>query len=373
MIKKEIAEIKKQLTPERSTIGRMRGCYVNGDKEKVARASETFGALPQEEIFKYLDLFRKVLSGSLGKNLINMEFPLAAENPGGPHEELMKLRASELKDDMLLEDFYDRVITSYPNNENYLILLVYAAYDIPGKSSDNLEMIDASDEVFQHLICCICPVSLTKPGLGFDTVSGEFHNRVQDWVVEMPQSGFLFPAFHDRSTDIHSILCYTKKPEELPCDFIQDLFGCIPPLTAGIQKETFQTVIEESLGEDADFTVVTQIQTRLTELLEETKEEPEPLIIGKQQVREILEEGGADKDALETFDVIYDQAAGDETEFQVSNIVNARRFEVKTPAVSIKVAPENAALIETREIDGRKCLVIPIEDGLEVNGIPVKA
>ena len=167
-----------------------------------------------------------------------MEFPLSAENAGGTQDFLLKLRASQLTDDALLDTFYDRIIESYDYGENYLILVIHAAYDIPGKSSDGSEMFDASDEVYEYLLCSICPVKLSKPGLSYHAEDNTFGERVRDWIVEMPDVGFLFPAFNDRSTDLHSILYYAKNAEELRASLVENLLGAILPLSAGGQKET---------------------------------------------------------------------------------------------------------------------------------------
>ena len=110
MNKKEISEIKKQFTPENCAITRLCGCYVDGEKNKKTEMKEAFLSLPEEEIFKYFEIFRKTLSGTVGKNLINMEFPLDTEMPGGTQEFLMKLKNSRLTDETLLEAFYDRMI-----------------------------------------------------------------------------------------------------------------------------------------------------------------------------------------------------------------------------------------------------------------------
>ena len=238
MNKKEVSEIKKQFTPDNCAITRICGCYVDGEKNKKTQLKEAFLSLPEEEIFKYFELFRKTLSGTIGKNLLNMEFPLSAENAGGTQDFLLKLRASQLTDDALLDTFYDRIIESYDYGENYLILVIHAAYDIPGKSSDGSEMFDASDEVYEYLLCSICPVKLSKPGLSYHAEDNTFGERVRDWIVEMPDVGFLFPAFNDRSTDLHSILYYAKNAEELRASLVENLLGAILPLSAGGQKET---------------------------------------------------------------------------------------------------------------------------------------
>lgn len=371
MIKQEINEIKRLFTPNSCSITRICGCYVDGEKNKKTDFKEAFLSLPEEEIFKYFELLRKTLSGSIGKNLLNLEFPIDTELEGGTQEFLLKLRDSKLKDDALLEEFYDRVIGSYEYVGNYLILLIHDAYDVPGKALDGMTMDDASDTVFEYLLCCICPVALSKPGLSYDASLNEFHNRIRDWVVNMPETGFLFPSFNDRATDIHSTLFFNKNPEEPHSEFVEGILGCSLPLSAGSQKETFQTIIEETLGEDCEYEVVKSIHENLAEMIEEHKEIPEPLTLDKKEVKNLLEKSGVEEEKLKDFDALYDAAAGDDTALFVSNVASTRSFEVKTPDVVVKVNPDRADLVNTMMVDGRRCLVIEINDQVEVNGINV--
>ena len=371
MIKQEINELKRLYTPSNCSITRICGCYVDGEKNKKTEFKEAFLSLPEEEIFKYFELLRKTLSGSLGKNLLNLDFPLASEQEGGTQAALLALRDSKLKDDALIEEFYDRVINTYEYVGNYLILLIHDAYDVPGKTTDGLTMDDASDTVFEYIMCCICPVNLSKPGLSYDNINNEFHNRIRDWVVEMPETGFLFPSFNDRATDIHSTLFYSKNPEEAHSEFVENILGCTMPLSAGTQKEAFQALIEETLGDEVEYEVVKNIHENLTELIEEHKEIPEPLTLDKHQVKSLFEKSGVKEEKLTDFDKLYDAAAGEDTSLFVNNVANVRTFEVKTPDVVIKVNPERADLVNTLQIDGKRCLVIEINDHVEVNGITI--
>ncbi len=373
MIKQEINEIKRLFTPSNCSITRICGCYVDGEKNKKTEFREAFLSLPEEEIFKYFELLRKTLSGNIGKNLLNLEFPLNTEEEGGTQELLLRLRDSKLKDDALLDEFYDRIIGSYEFVGNYLILLIHDAYDVPGKASDGLTMEDASDTVFEYIMCCICPVALSKPGLSYDTQTNEFHNRVRDWVVNMPETGFLFPSFNDRCTDIHSTLFFNKNPEEPHAEFAEGVLGCTLPLSAGSQKETFQTIIEETLGETCEYEVVKNIHENLTEMIEEHKEIPEPLTLNKKEVKNLLEKSGVEEEKLLDFDKLYDAAAGEDTALFVNNVASTRSFEVKTPDVVVKVNPERADLVNTMMVDGKRCLVIEINDQVEVNGIVVRS
>lgn len=371
MIKQEINELKRLYTPSNCSITRICGCYVDGEKNKKTEFKEAFLSLPEEEIFKYFELLRKTLSGSLGKNLLNLDFPLASEQEGGTQAALLALRDSKLKDDALIEEFYDRVINTYEYVGNYLILLIHDAYDVPGKTTDGLTMDDASDTVFEYIMCCICPVNLSKPGLSYDNINNEFHNRIRDWVVEMPETGFLFPSFNDRATDIHSTLFYSKNPEEAHSEFVENILGCTMPLSAGTQKEAFQALIEETLGDEVEYEVVKNIHENLTEMIEEHKEIPEPLTLDKNQVKSLFEKSGVKEEKLTDFDKLYDAAAGEDTSLFVNNVANVRTFEVKTPDVVVKVNPERADLVNTLQIDGKRCLVIEINDHVEVNGITI--
>lgn len=374
MNKKEIAEIKKQFSPANCAITRICGCYVDGEKNKKTELRRTFLSLSEEEMFKYFEIFKKTLSGTLGKNLLNMEFPLEQEYEGGTQEFLLKLRASRLKDEELTEAFFDKIIENYACPENYYIILIHGAYDIPGKTKDGMEMEDASDEVYDFLLCSICPVKLSKAGLCYNAETNSIEDRIRDWIVELPELGFLFPVFNDRSTDIHSILYYSKNAEELHYELVDQILGCTAPMTATGQKETFNAIIEDTLGNACDLDTVKTIHEKLNEFVESRKEDPEPVVLQKEEVKQLLENSGVGEKQLEDFDTRFEVASGGEpAPLLASNLINTRRFEIKTPDIQIHVNPEKVDLVETRTIDGRRFLVIPMDENVEVNGIHVKS
>ena len=375
MINSEVLEIRKQFKHDNCSITKVSGCYVDGEKTIKTKFTETFLGMPEEETFKYFEIFKKTLSGTLGKNLINLEFPTETEFNGGPQEFLMKLRDSELKDEALLDEFYEKIINLYDFTGNYLVLIIYAAYDVPGKTSDKLLLDDASEEVYRYILCSICPVKLSKPGLCYNADTNQIEKRIQDWVVSMPENGFLFPAFNDRSTDIHSMLYYAKEPDKLHGDFINQMFGCEVPVSAGGQKEIFQTLIKETLGEECEYEIVKNIHENINEILEEhkLKETGEPLALDKAEVKNIFANSGVAEEKLQDFEKKYEMTAGENTVLMAANVTNTKTFEIKTPDVVIKVNPERAELVKTQIVDGRKCLVIEITDEVEVNGISVRA
>ncbi len=374
MNKKEISEIKKLFANENSVISTICGCYVDGDKNKKSMMREAFLSLPQDEMHKYMAIFRKCMTGTLGRNILNMEFADAATEVTVSQQKLMDLRDSELKDDAVLETFYDEIIANYNTADNYLILLVYGVYDVPGRTSDGIEMEDASDEIYRHILCCICPVKLSKPGLSYNSEQNGFHERIRDWVVDMPAMGFLYPAFNERSADVNSILYYSSKAEELKFDFVETVLGCTLPMTAGGQKETFQAIIQDTLGDECEFEVVKEIHEQLTELIEEKKDDETPLELGRKEVVNLLAASGVDNRKIEELENNFEEAAGGSMTqpLLASNVASTRKFEIKTPDVVVQVKPDRTDLLETRMIDNVPYLLITLSDSVQVNGIDVR-
>ncbi len=371
MINSEILEIKKQFRHDNCSITKVSGCYVDGEKVIKTKFTETFLCLPEEETFKYFEIFKKTLSGSIGKNLINMVFQPSAELNGGAQANLLQLRDSELKDENMLDEFYEKVIQTYDYVGSYLILLVYAAYDVPGKAKDKTTMEDASDEVYRYILCSICPVKLSKPGLSYHEDVNQIHKRIQDWVVNAPINGFLYPAFNYRSTDINNLLYYTKDANELHNDFIDQILGSRIPVSAEKQKEVIQDLIQETVADELGYDIVKEFYSKINDNIEEhkLKEIPEPLTMDSESLKKIFESIGISEEKLETLRMNYEKMMGPTAVLLAENIINRRKFEIKTLDIVIKVNPERTDLVQTKEIEGKKCIVIEAGNQVEVNGI----
>lgn len=372
MTRKELNEIKSQYTLEDCGILRLCGCYVDGERNKITQFNENFLNLPEEEKHKYFDIFKKTLSGTPGKNLVDMKFNVDAYADEGARTFLMNLRDSGLKDDRLLNEFYDRIINNYSYVGNYLILLINQVYDIPAVTTDNIEMDDASDEVYSYILCSICHVNLSKPGLGYDEEDNNFHDKKQNHMVDVPDVGFLFPAFNKRSADEDMTLFYTKDVSEFEDGLIDCLLDCAVPLPAKQQKETFTSLVNEALGEEADLEIVKNIHENLEQIIEEKKQEsPAPVMLDKTEIKDLLEKSGVKEEKLENFEEHFEMAAGEHGKLVASNVSSGKKFEVKTPDVVIKINSDKTDIVSTQIIDGRQCLVIQIDERLEVNGISV--
>ena len=373
MNEKEIGEIRRHMRRDRSNMTAIYGCYVNAQKEVITEFSQSLGIMPENESEKYFALLKRTLSGGIGKNLIDITFKTSQVAGSEEHGLLMKLRETKLKDDELRQKFYQKVMESVTMEDNYLILLGCDSYDVPFKSKDDFGQKDNSDQVYTYLTCAVCPVKMTKPNLHYVAEEKLFHDGAINHMVSAPVLGFLFPAFDNRSTNIYNALYYTKDPKDNHEAFVESVFNAPIPLPAAEQKQAFQALLGAALGEDCSLDVVQTVHDEICQRIEMHKEAKvaEPLLIAKEDVKAVLQSCGVTEENLTKFSVDYDEAFGFEAELHPKNIIDAKKFEIKTPDVAIKVAPDRADLIETRIIGGVKYIMICAEEDVEVNGVSI--
>lgn len=370
---KEIGEIRRHLRRDRSNITKIYGCFVNDNKEIITEFSQSTGIMPENEGDKYFALFKRVLSGAIGKNLIDITFKTSQVANSPEHKLLMDLRASKLADDELLHGFFQKIIDSVVIEGNYLILMGCDSYDVPFKSKDDLSDSDKSEEVYTYIVCAICPVKQTKPNLHYVPEEKLFHDGAMNQPVSAPVLGFLFPAFDNRATNIYNALYYTHDIKVSQDALIEALFNTPVPMPAAEQKKCFEALLTTALGDECNLDVVQTVHDQLCQRIELHKEAkvPEPLMIAKADVKEALASCGVSEEHLAKFSVDYDETFGFEADLHPKNIIDSKRFEIKTPDVSIKVDPTRSDLIETRVIGGVKYIVICADENVEVNGVSI--
>ena len=374
MNQKEIGELRRRLVIDKNRITKIYGCFYNQKKEIVSHLEESVALMPQTEAERYLALLKKCLSGTPDKNLVPIEFTTQQVVDSPEHKLLTALRDSTLSDSEKREELFQKIIDAAPITDSpVLILLAYDVYDVPYKGTDGITQTDHSETQFRYFLCALCPVKESKTELGYVADEKSFRNCTFPQTVAAPEYGFLFPAFDDRAANIYNALFYTRDTETVPDTLIDALFRSEIPMSAGEQKETFKTVLAESLEEDCSFDVLQSVHEQIREAIEQHREskDPEPLDFGVSDVTRILEDSGIPEKRIERFKENCDREFGENAALKPGNLINVKKFEMETPQVRITVTPDFSYTVETRVIDGRKYVLIPADQGVSINGINV--
>lgn len=406
MNKKDVMELKKRFKKEACSIDRLAGCYVDAGKNKAIKFNESFLNMDDEEFYKYLEIAKKTLTGTLGNNILELDFPLEEEATGGKQHFLYALRNDGLCSEDLLDRLYDLIIDGYNYVGNYLILVFHDTYDIITKTSDNMKL-DESEEVYEYLLVSICPVVLSKAGLGVREDENRIGARIRDWVVGVPDLGFLFPAFDNRSADIHKVDYFIRDAKDSHSEVISDVLGCAPRMTATEQRNTFSAIVKRAFSNDTENgkEALINIQESFNALIntgeEFTENEINSIILTPETIDEILVENNIEGEkarvikevTLDEFmeelplvsNLIDNKAlAANEREREKKELVKEvaslknKVFELEEATsssesgdVSIFVYPERAEKIHTEIIDDKKYILIPVDDNstVKVNGV----
>ena len=375
MNQKEVREIKKRLNPEKDSISRIYGCYVNAAREIVTTLDMSVGLMEQEEAELYFKLLKKTLSGTLGKNLLDIAFSIAQVENSDEHRLLQGLRSSHLRDAGLRDALYQRIIESLDFGEDsYVILLTADSYDVPFKGSDDEIFEEGSGEVFDYILCCICPVKDAKSALRYIADEHNFRGASTGHVLSAPELGFLFPAFDDRAANIYNALYYSRGLVDIHEEFITGVFQTEKvPMSSGAQKLAFSDVLCESLGSDCSLDLVRSVHGEIRErlLLHKESKAPEMPEIYVEDVDDILKNNGISDEKVSAFHEACSRQLGQQPALNPVNLMETNKFEMTTPQVKITVDPDYTDLIRTEVIDGRTCLVIPVDESVVVNGIDV--
>ncbi|MBR6395330.1 MAG: DUF4317 domain-containing protein [Lachnospiraceae bacterium] len=413
MNESDVMELRKRFKKDTS-ISRMAGCYVDSNKQKVLKLNEVFLNLEADEFYKFLEIAKKTLGGTPGNNILELDYERDQEAPGGRQQFLMGLRESNLTNEDLLDRLYDLVIENYSYVGNYLILVFHDTYDIMKRTSDN-NKLDESEEVYDYLLVSVCPVELSKAGLGYREDEHRIGARVRDWVVGVPEIGFLFPAFNDHSADIHKVDYFIKDPKDSHAEFAEGVLGCGSKRTNTEKREAFKSIVKKvfSDSEDKAEDVFADIQESFSVRVNAGEDEEEfaaPIVLDDAVMDEILVENGIEgdearnikevvktefEDEMPTLDVLLDEKlvranAKEKEKKELVKEVCALKEEIKKNEeekaeiaevttksdlaefeVILSVKPEKTDSIRTEMIDGKKCIVIPMSENehVKINGV----
>lgn len=201
----DMLELTRRMTPQRTCFDRIAGAYISDMGEVEDSFNIHFGKLSSSEKAKNLELAKTIPFSKTNVQLKEYTFPGEMKGKNSMWQLLQAIRRCGLKDDALMDIFYEQMADGYPVDYETAIFVFHGTYDVPLKAKDK-ENLWESEEVYEFIICTVSPM-------------------LTEYEPDAPVFGFLFPAFSDRSADEDKIDIFHKEPEKVEEGLVYKLVG----------------------------------------------------------------------------------------------------------------------------------------------------
>ena len=372
MNKKEINEIKKNLDKDSGffTINHVVTACVDAEKKIKCMTNQMNNLIAEDESELIVAYLKKILSGSIGKNLLEYHFPNDAYLEGGAQLFMNEVLRSKLTDEELVQKYIDRIIEKMEYLSTYTIFTAHCTYAVKNKNKNLDDDIGGdSDTNYNFIITAICPVNLRIDGLIYDEQANSIAKKeTADRIVDPPTDGFLFPLFSDRQSDINGVLYYTKNAKKPNSSIVEELLGCEYSMSGVSEKATFHAIMNNVCGDELDLKVINTVNSKIQDIIDRNAHETEIPTVNSKDISNILWESGISQQKLEHLPKVYETALG-EKELTCANLVD-KKTVLTVPGVTVNISKDGMERVRTQTVGGRKCLVIELdEDNMSVNGL----
>lgn len=374
MNKKELAEIKKNFSDTSGffTLNRVITVYIDPQKNVRCKTNRLYSLIPEEEGSVLMESLSKIFRGSLGKGLLEYSFPNAEYEEDGAQKILYDAMKTKLTDEAAADKLIVRIINNLAYEAAYTLIIGHCSYSIMSKDRNDESLDNAADE-YNFIVAAICPANTSDDGLMFDSETNTIVKKANtDLIISRePTDGFFFPVFSDRAPDVNSVMYFTKSPKKPNISCIDDVLGCEFIMSAHGEKETFQAVLNDVAGDELNYTVITQVNEKLRELVANSKNETELPVLDGNKMYNILSDSGISDERLETLPAIYKNKVGDGV-LTATNLVE-NKTTLSTPEITVNISKDATDKVRTTVVDGRRCLIIDLDDpAIQINGMTTR-
>lgn len=374
MNKKELAEIKKNFSDTSGffTLNRVITVYIDPQKNVRCKTNRLYSLIPEEEGSVLMESLSKIFRGSLGKGLLEYSFPNAEYEEDGAQKTLYDAMKTKLTDEAAADKLIVRIINNLAYEAAYTLIIGHCSYSIMSKDRNDESLDNAADE-YNFIVAAICPANTSDDGLMFDSETNTIVKKANtDLIISRePTDGFFFPVFSDRAPDVNSVMYFTKSPKKPNISCIDDVLGCEFIMSAHGEKETFQAVLNDVAGDELNYTVITQVNERLRELVANSKNETELPVLDGNKMYTILSDSGVSDERLEALPAIYKNKVGDGV-LTATNLVE-NKTTLSTPEITVNISKDATDKVRTTVVDGRRCLIIDLDDpAIQINGMTTR-
>lgn len=371
MNKKEVAEIKKNFKDDGDlfVMKQVLSAFVDSEKNIKCKNLRSYISIPDDDAECIFETLKKSLSGTLGKALLEYEFPNEMYEDGGSQKLLYDMLQSEMKDEVAVDRWLEHLVGKMEYVSSYVIMTALCTYTVFSKDKSG-EKNDYDEYDYKFLIGAVCPVDIRTDGLIYDEAANAIAKKPGfDRIVSgAPSDGFLYPVFSCRAPDVNHVMYYTKNVKQPNVSFVNDVLGCEFSLSAQEEKELFQSVLTAGAGDELNYDVITGVNDKIKDIISEYRDESEPPVINSEKLHQILVDSGVSGERADGVRAAYENIIGERT-LCASNIVETKTV-IETQGITVNIGKDATDKVKTQIIDGKRCLIIALDDpAICVNGL----
>lgn len=372
MNKKEIAEIKKNFTDTSGffTLNHIVSAYVDPQKNIRCMENKLYSLIPEDEGAVMLESLKKVLGGSVGKNLVEYSFPNTEYDEEGAQNILYAAMKGKLEDEAANSKLLTRIINNMEYEMAYTVIIGFCSYSIASRDKND-ETYDNAVEEYNFIVAAVCPVCTGDDGLMFDSENNTIVKKANtDLIISRnPTDGFLYPVFSDRSPDVNNVMYYTRTPKKPNISVVNDVLGCEFIMSCQNEKETFQQVLSDVVADELSYTVITQVNEAIRDIVVKSKNETELPVIDDNKLHNILFDAGVSSEKLDALPAVFKEKVGNADGLTAENLIENKTV-LATPEITINISRDATDKVRTSVINGRRCLIIDLDDpSISINGL----
>ncbi|UOQ83373.1 DUF4317 domain-containing protein [Gracilibacillus salinarum] len=378
MNKKDIADIRKQFKIDNDLmkIHDIFNVYIMKESSDIYhQQSQAFEMLDQDEQELFMTNFKKVLTGQPDEKLFELKFQSDVDNPTQLilHKGLLTAESEDWQTQML--EIVKKMLQDRQYEMDIVVTFIRGEYYKPMKRRSEESEDSERDSVYSHsfILCSINKTQDPKKELHFDYIEKQFkYNVVVDPVINLnaPIGGFLFPCFTDHAADVNHILYAAGKANEPDEAFVEDVLNAEETMTAKEDKIVFEEVVRDAIGHQLNSSTLANVYEEIHRMTEDEEEETPTL--DYKDVERVLKSSGVedvDTEKMETaFKNVIDNTG---YELKARNIVpkySSKSIKINTKVANIAVSPEDLRHVRQVQFDGRRYLMIEVEEDTVIDG-----
>ena len=382
MNKKDIANIRKQfkLDNHLMNIREIFNVYVQKESAEIYhQVCQPFPLLDHEAQELFLANFKKVLTGHLDAKLFELKFRRDVDySTQGILFEGLRADSEDWQDNML--DIVGKIFAHAVYEFDTVVTFIRGEYRKPTKKRNQESEEGGDDEVYSNefILCSLNKTDLPKKALLFDYIEKEFKSyHVVDPIINLdsPMSGFLFPTFNDNAADVNHILYCAGKVNQPDFTFIEKVLDCEDIMTAQDDKDCFDFILKEVIGDEVDSAVISNVYEEIDRVVQENqeKENSEPPTLDHRDIERILTVSGVENVETAKVEHAFKSVVADEKhEFKASSLI-PKNIKISTKVANVTINPKDLKNLKYIMYEGKRCLLLEVDEEVVVEGFRLES